>query len=134
MDRVYAPKILLAWVEAVKGNPKIIDWLVKNGYNELGLFSHALRDDEKSRRWLMNNGFPHLMALINAAEGDENALSWLEMYNFSLLAMVAKAAFGDESAQNWLNTNDKILGQLAIAIEQVIDDINQKSANKYSWN
>ena len=44
--RVYSEKILLAWGEAIGGNLEIRDWLMKNGYPELGLFCFALYFDK----------------------------------------------------------------------------------------
>ena len=69
----YPPKILLAWAEAIKGNKEIRDWLIKNGYPELGLFTFALRNKRDAREWLVTNKFHHLMALISGVEGDEEA-------------------------------------------------------------
>ena len=66
--RVYSEKILLAWGEAIGGNLEIRDWLMKNGYPELGLFCFALYFDKKSSAWLLKNA-PHLLALIKAVEG-----------------------------------------------------------------
>ncbi len=134
MDKAYPPKILLAWIEAIKGNAQIIDWLAKNGFGELSSFSFALRGDETARRWLMDNKFPHLMALINASEGDERALSWLDNNGYTLLGLVAKAAYGDERAQNMLDQRDKVFGEIARNIEKVIEDLNDQAMNKYRWN
>lgn len=69
-----------------------------NGYPELGLFVHALHNQDGAREWLLKNGFPHLMALVNASEGNKQALTWLEKGPFSLLALIARAADNDDDA------------------------------------
>ena len=46
----YPPKILVAWGEAISGNGEIRDWLIKNGYPELGLFTFALRNKDDANR------------------------------------------------------------------------------------
>ena len=51
----YPEKILLAWGEAIGGNVEIRDWLLKEGYPELGLFCYALYFDKKSCEWLLKN-------------------------------------------------------------------------------
>lgn len=98
----YPVKIIIAWGEAISGNAKIRDWLISNGYPELGLFSFALRNDENARQWLIDNNFPHFMALINGAEGNPNALLWLEKYGLTVFLNMAKAADNDEQALRWL--------------------------------
>ena len=50
----YPPKILVAWGEAISGNSKILDWLMKNGYPELGIFCHALKNDVKGKDYKAN--------------------------------------------------------------------------------
>lgn len=98
----YPVKIIIAWGEAISGNAKIRDWLIANGYPELGLFSFALRNDKNARKWLIDNQFPHLMALINGCEGNPNALLWLEKYDLPVLGKMARAADNDDEALYWL--------------------------------
>ncbi|NQX90707.1 MAG: hypothetical protein HRT74_00930 [Flavobacteriales bacterium] len=108
----YPVKIILAWGEAISGNEEIRDWLIKNGYPELGLFSFALRNKQDARDWLLKNKFPHLMALINATEGLVEARKWLQQHNFHLLLLIALAADNDDAALEEL----KKLGQKEWAI------------------
>ena len=98
MQMNYPIKIILAWGESISGNSKIRDWLIKNGYSELGLFSFALRNEDKAREWLINNKFPHLMALINASEGNVQAQKWLKQHNYELLLWISLAADNSEEA------------------------------------
>ncbi|MCD4664601.1 MAG: hypothetical protein K8R68_04955, partial [Bacteroidales bacterium] len=59
----YPLKILLAFGEAVGGNDKIFDWLLKNGYPELAALSKAVRGSEEAFQWLLKNGYPQYAAL-----------------------------------------------------------------------
>ena len=108
----YPSKILIAWAEAISGNSDIRDWLIKNGYKELGLFTFALRNMDDARMWLMENGFPHLLALINGIEGNVQAIQWLE-------------SNGNKSAKEWLLINDKLLAMVALKMEYVKDEIER---------
>ena len=74
----YPAKVLLAWGEAIGGNAALRDWLMRNGYPELGIFTYALRNKQDARKWLMENGHAHLMAVITGIEGDVKALDWLD--------------------------------------------------------
>ncbi|MBS1582489.1 MAG: hypothetical protein JST66_09850 [Bacteroidetes bacterium] len=94
----YPAKVLLAWGEAITGNTALRDWLIKNGYPELGLFTFALRLKPDARKWLMDNGHPHLMALIAGIEGDRKALDWLERNNMPVLKEMALIGDGDREA------------------------------------
>jgi len=69
----YEPKILLAFAETLSGNQEIFDWLMKNGYQELGALSMSMRGSEQAFTWLMKNGYPHFGALDRAIDGDPKA-------------------------------------------------------------
>jgi hypothetical protein len=98
----YPAKVLLAWGEAISGNRPIRDWLMKNGFPELGIFTFALRNNREAREWLMQNGHPHLLAVITGIEGDEKALKWLDDHRMHVLRQVALTGDGDEQAYRWL--------------------------------
>ena len=98
---VYPAKVLIAWGEAISGNAGLRDWLIKNGYPELGIFVFALHLKADARKWLMDNGHPHLMAVIRAIEGDDKALDWLENHDFLALRKMAECG-GDDEAFQWL--------------------------------
>jgi len=102
MRTEYPAKILLAWGEAIMGNAGLRDWLIKNGYPELGIFTFALRNKKDARQWLMDNGHPHLMAIITGIEGDKTALDWLEHNGMSVLKHVALTGDGSEEDMKWL--------------------------------
>lgn len=106
MKLEYPSKIILAWSEAVKGNKKIRDWLMKNGYPELGIFTHALHNQDESLKWLFENKHPHLAALAIASTGKQDALDWLRKYELDILEKVALVADNDEFALRWLIKND----------------------------
>ncbi|MBI1267091.1 MAG: hypothetical protein GC193_06625 [Cryomorphaceae bacterium] len=94
----YPVKIIIAWGEAISGNGEIRDWLIKNGYPELGLFAFAVRNNDEARKWLLDNKFPELLALINGAEGNSVALQWLKLNKYDLLHTMALAADNDDVA------------------------------------
>ncbi|MBP7409110.1 MAG: hypothetical protein KA941_10165 [Flavobacteriales bacterium] len=102
MRTEYPAKVLLAWGEAISGNAGLRDWLIKNGYPELGIFTYALRNKQDARKWLMENGHPHLMAVITGIEGDKAALEWLERNQMHVLKQVALAGDGELDAFKWL--------------------------------
>jgi hypothetical protein len=123
----YPSKIILAWAEAVDGNVAIRDWLMANGYPELGLFVFALHLKKEARQWLLDNQFPHLMAMVECAEGRGVACQWLEKYQFELLEKVAKAADNDEKAVQWLMENHyQDFMRLALRIRRVKNEIQSR--------
>lgn len=105
MRTEYPAKILLAWGEAIAGNAGLRDWLTKNGYPELGIFTFALRNKREARDWLMKNGHPHLLAVITGIEGDKDALAWLEHNGMKVLRHVALTGDGSEEDFDWLVKN-----------------------------
>lgn len=130
----YSNKILVAWGEAIAGNSKIRDFLIKNGYKELGIFCFALTNDAKSLRWLLKNGYPHLAALIKASEEDKQALDWLNKYNFDLLKFMAIAIQGDKNAMKWLQSKDPFAMQLAHKMKIVKDSIDERNNSVHQIN
>lgn len=130
----YSNKILVAWGEAISGNAKIRDFLIKNGYQELGLFCFALTNDVKSLQWLLKNGYPHLAALVKGAEGDQQAMDWLHKYKFDLLKFMALAIQGDKNALKWLHQKDPFSMQLAHKMKLVKDRIDEKNNDVHQIN
>jgi hypothetical protein len=123
----YPPKIVVAWAEAVDGNKEIRDWLMANGYPELGLFVFALHLKREAREWLMANGHPHLMATIECAEGKEGACQWLSKFDFDILEKVGRACDNDEAALQWLVDNGlQDFGRLAIRMRKVKNEIQSR--------
>ncbi|MFZ6052771.1 hypothetical protein [Halocola ammonii] len=106
MKLEYPQKIIIAWGEAIDGNAEIKNWLIQNGYMELGIFVHALYNQDEARDWLLKNEHPHLLALINAAEGNPNARNWLKKYKLDVLEKMALAADNDDAALDWLFDNN----------------------------
>ena len=131
----YSTKILLAWGEAISGNTKLRDWLIKNGFPELGLFCFALRNKDDARNWLLENGHPHLMALINGAEGNMTAVAWLMKNNYELLGQMAMAADNDEEAMRWIHLHtSKEIFLIAQKIQFVKNriDADNEDAHRFS--
>ncbi|MFZ1617725.1 MAG: hypothetical protein WAT41_10290 [Flavobacteriales bacterium] len=130
----YPAKILVAWGEAISGNAQIRDWLITNGYPELGIFVFALHLKADARKWLMENGHPHLMAVIRGIEDDEEALKWLDANNMNVLRKVAESG-GNDDAFQWLLKNDHrelaMLGLKMWSIKIQIED-DHNDPHKYS--
>lgn len=125
----YPTKVLIAWSEAIGGNHQIKDWLVKNGYPELGVFVHAVYNQDDARKWLVDHGFPHLLALVNGAEGKEDAVKWLMNFDFPILARVARAADGYYAERDWLLANDKLFAMIAVRIKRIKDEIHENNCD-----
>ena len=121
----YPQKVLVAWGEAISGNREVRQWLIKNGFPELGIFVFALHLKADARKWLLEHGHAPLMALISGIEGDVKALDWLEMHDFPVLRHMAVAG-GDEDAMRWLITQDqRTMAVLALkmwSVKMAIED------------
>jgi hypothetical protein len=135
MRTEYPAKVLLAWGEAISGHAGLRDWLIKNGYPELGLFTFALRNKPDARRWLMDNGHPHLMAVITGIEGDRAALDWLDRNGFQALRQLALAGDGDQEAVHWLIAHGHrelaVIGQRMHAVKRGMDE-DYSDPHKYA--
>ncbi len=135
MRTEYPAKVLLAWGEAISGHAGLRDWLIKNGYPELGIFTFALRNKDDARLWLMKNGHPHLLAVITGIEGDKSALVWLQRNNMNVLGKVAMAGDGDEAAFQWLvdqgHRELAIVSRKIFFVKREIDEDN-RDPHKYS--
>lgn len=124
----YPAKVLVAWGEAIAGNAAIRDWLIRNGYPELGLFVFALHLKADARKWLMDNGFAHLMAVVRGIEGDEKALEWLDAHKMPALRKMAECG-GEEDAFQWLLRHGHrelaLLGMRMWAVKMKIEEDHQ---------
>lgn len=130
----YPVKVLVAWGEAISGNKEIREWLMSNGYPELGLFVFALNNKDEAREWLMKNGHPHLMALINGIEGNKGALAWLDKNDLPILKHMALAGDSNKEALEWLlKKGHREFAMLAKKMEQVKVqiDIDNSDVHKY---
>jgi len=131
----YDVKVLLAWGESISGNKKITEFLMKNGFPELGLFHYALRNEERSRDWLMENKFPHLLALISATEGSKDARKWLAQQGFDLLLDMALSADGDEDAYaRLLGADMKVFAVISKKIESIKDEIEERKLDPHKYS
>ncbi len=137
MNISYPPKIILAWGEAIRGNKEVRDWLIANGFPELGLFVFALHLKKDARKWLMENGHAHLMALINGVEGNPNAILWLRKNKLDVLEKMALAGDNDEEALRWLLVNQfPDMAMVAQRIREVKNDIERRNSDIHymSWD
>lgn len=120
----YPSKVIVVWADAISGNIEFLNVLLKSEYKELGLFVHALHNQDDARDWLMKNGYPHLLALINGVEGKTDALHWLKQNKLMTLYHMALAGDGDEDSFKWLIKNEmKDMAMVAKRIEFLKDQI-----------
>ena len=135
MRTEYPAKILLAWGEAIKGHTGLRDWLIKNDYPELGIFTFALRNKQDAQKWLMENGHPHLVAIITGIEGDLIALKWLEHNGMNVLKHVALTGDGDQESFQWLVDHGHrelaMVGNKMHQVKRAMDD-DHRDPHKYT--
>jgi len=134
MRTEYPAKVLLAWGEAISGHTGLRDWLMANGYPELGIFTFALMNKPEARNWLMDNGHPHLMAVITGVEGDKKALAWLDHNGMHVLNQVALAGDGEEDAFKWLMEHGhRELAVIAKKIFKVKTDLDEEYSDPHKF-
>ena len=130
----YPVKVLVAWGEAISGDRKMRDWLMKNGYPELGICIFALHLKPDARKWLMENGHPHLMAVIRGIEGDEKAFEWLDAHDMPVLRQMAEAGGDEEVLQQMIKEDHRVLALLGLkmwSIKMTIED-DHNDPHKFS--
>lgn len=135
MERQYPVKVLVAWGEAISGNRELRDWLLGNGFPELGLFVHAMHNQQSAREWLQQEGFPELMALCCGTEGDARAVQWLLNHGHITLANMARAADNDDDAMRILMKEpDRIWATLALKMRSIKNGIEERHNDWHSFN
>ena len=115
----YPAKVLLAWSEAIKGNADIRDWLMKNGYPELGLFEALqqqrgprVADQATSTSW----PDPRLRGIA----------LWLRKFKLDTLVYVARAADNSEEAMTYLVSKNHLeLARVAAQMRYVKNTIER---------
>lgn len=113
----YNVKVLLALEKAIEGKDAFFQWLVENGYPELGAFSNFLHDDPGAEKFLVQTGNGWLGLLSHAIDGDQRAREWVRVNLHQANLMFALACREDEKAQSWLRFMKlDILLQLADAV------------------
>ena len=60
------------------GGEEFFEWLMRNGYPELGALSNTIQGDHEAKDWLMEHGFPHLAAIDSVIDKEAKAEEWLE--------------------------------------------------------
>jgi len=124
----FPAKVLSVWSEAISGDEKCLEVLLKSEYKALGLFVYALHLKEDSRTWLLENGYAHLMAMINGIEGNKNAIAWLDVHGFHILKNMALSADGQQEGYDWLLANNhKDMALISKKIEHVKDEIEMNN-------
>jgi hypothetical protein len=128
----YPIKIIIAFGEAISGNLKIMNWLLKNGYPELGALANAIQTSHTAYDWLVNNKFLHYAAFCSAVYNDENALLWLKKYKFDFLVTLAEASMGDDIAYIKLKKENNLPFYIIAKKIQFIR--NQKIDDHYDYH
>ena len=107
----YPVKILMAFGCTFEpGSDEIFEWLMKNGYPELGAFSRAIQGEAKAKEWLL-------------IDKDENAEEWLLRNHFEVDLAFARAINCDDDATEWLEKRDlQVFVIIAKKIRKYLDD------------
>lgn len=117
----YDTKILLAFLEGLKGDKNFLDFLFNNGFPELAALANAINSDTDALDWLIKqSGYPEFGVLSNAIDGEDNAILWLKKYNCDFLLKFALACQKNDEAIRWFAENDL---KLFIMIIQRIHEI-----------
>ena len=117
----YDTKLLLAFLEGLKGDKKFLDFLIANNFAELAALANAINSDTEALDWLLKkSNYPEFGVLSNAIDGEENAIEWLKKYQCDFLLKFALACRKDDEAIKWFAQNDL---KLFIMIIQRIHEI-----------
>ena len=117
----YDTKLLLAFLEGLKGDKKFLDFLIANNFAELAALANAINSDTEALDWLLRkSNYPEFGVLSNAIDGEENAIEWLKKYQCDFLLKFALACRKDDEAIRWFAERDL---KLFIMIIQRIHDI-----------
>lgn len=117
----YDTKLLLAFLEGLKGDKNFLDFLIANNFAELAALANAINSDTEALDWLLKkSNYPEFGVLSNAIDGEENAIEWLKKYQCDFLLKFALACRKDDEAIKWFAKNDL---KLFIMIIQRIHEI-----------
>ena len=117
----YDTKLLLAFLEGLKGDKKFLDFLIANNFAELAALANAINSDTEALDWLLKkSNYPEFGVLSNAIDGEEHAIEWLKKYQCDFLLKFALACRKDDDALRWFAEHDL---KLFILIIQRIHDI-----------
>ena len=117
----YDTKLLLAFLEGLKGDKRFLDFLIANDFAELAALANAINSDTEALDWLLKkSNYPEFGVLSNAIDGEENAIEWLKKYQCDFLLKFALACRKDDEAIRWFAEHDL---KLFILIIQRIHDI-----------
>ncbi|MBO4655863.1 MAG: hypothetical protein J5644_09995 [Bacteroidales bacterium] len=117
----YDTKLLLAFLQGLKGDKEFLDFLIANNFAELAALANAINSDTEALDWLLRKSdYPEFGVLSNAIDGEENAIEWLKKYQCDFLLKFALACRKDDEAIKWFAKNDL---KLFIMIIQRIHEI-----------
>lgn len=124
----YNAKVLMALKQSIDGDDEYFHWLVKNGYPELGAFSHFLHDDPGAEQFLVKTGNGWLGLLSHAIDGDKRARMWVQTHLHQANMMFVLACRKDEKAEGWLRFMK--LDILLLVAEAVADLRNHQELDR----
>ena len=120
----YPVKILMAFGCTFEPEgDEFFEWLMRNGYPELGALNHTIQGDTKAKDWLMEHGFAHLAAIDSVIDKEEEAEKWLLKNHFEVNLAFARAVNRDDDATDWLVKNElQVFVIIADKIRNYLDD------------
>lgn len=98
----YEVRVLLALKESIAGKEAFFRWLATAGYPELAAFSNMLQDDVEAEHWLVRNGFHWLGLVSHAIDGDDKSRRWVKSKLHESNLMFCLACRRDDKAVSWL--------------------------------
>lgn len=118
----YDTKLLLAFLEGLKGDKKFLDFLIANNFAELAALANAINSDTEALDWLLRkSNYPEFGVLSNAIDGEENAIEWLKKYQCDFLLKFALACRKDDEAIKWFAERDlKIFIMIIQRIHEIL--------------
>ncbi len=115
----YPKKIILALIEAFKGNEEIFQWLIENKPELAAFVNNYKNKDLQAMKWLVDKKYTELYSIIYAIDGIPDAFKWLKIYDYKVSAIIVLATRGDDDAMSWLYKNDIYIFELAKELRRI---------------
>ena len=122
----YDIKVLMALLQALKGDKKFFKFLATNGYPELAAWSNVVRGDEEALHWLFNNGFQSIAIITIAVDGHADAQKWINDTTDDFLIYFTAACKKDMDGIRWLQKKNLEIFVLIAKEVQTIQELQQK--------
>jgi len=123
--KAYPRKVLLAWGEAMAGNPALTAWLRDNGYAELISCIASIKGNTTADKWLMTKGHPEMLAFVEAINEKVKARNWLVNNGYDVLVALSDYVNEEDDALLVLHRFGRkeliILGQ---RLKKLVSDVD----------